>query len=90
MSQQPTSRESYRMLNRHVTQEQRAKILSYLVDWPALRFSDRDISRATGLAINIVESRRNDLAKIGLIEAAGTMRDPQTKRWVNVWKAKKP
>ena len=87
MSQQPTSIESFHKLNHSVTAQQRSKIYNLLKKYPALKFSDRDISKATDLAINIVESRRNDLdKKYHRIVFAGTIYDSQTKRRVNAWR----
>lgn len=87
---QQTSRESFRKLKNSDTQKQRQTILDFLQKWSFLNYSDREISRATGLAINIVESRRNDLdKKYGQIEYAGEIYDKQTKRWVRTWRARK-
>jgi hypothetical protein len=84
-----TSIESYRKLSPSITQQQRNKILKLLENWPYLTFSDRDISFATHLPINIVESRRNDLAKRGLIVFAGEIHDSETNRTVRSWRIKK-
>ena len=50
--------------------------------------SDREVKRYTGLDINIITARRNDLINAGLIEEAGKGFDPETKRSVTLWRVK--
>jgi hypothetical protein len=89
MTQQPTSIESFRKLNPKKTAAEHQKILDVFECNPKLAYSDRAISELTGLAINIVESRRGDLnKKHHKIMYAGTSRDFVTGRRVQMWRLK--
>jgi hypothetical protein len=83
-----TSIESYHKLDQHKTESERQKILTFLQKWRPLVFSDSQIAEATGLAVNVVESRRNDLLKRGDIVNAGIIFNHTTNRNVQGWKAK--
>lgn len=50
---------------------------------------DREIQKFTGLEINQVSGRRNDLLERGLIERVRVDKYPETGRTVNYWREKK-
>ena len=50
---------------------------------------DRQIKKLTGLEINQVSGRRNDLLERGLIERVRVDTYPETGRKVNYWREKK-
>ncbi len=49
--------------------------------------SDRDVRQFTGLDINIVTARRNDLVDLGLVTDDGKKFDSDTRRHVTLWRA---
>ena len=65
-------------------------ILNYLKKRYPLTYSDRELAKFTGLAKNVVWSRRCTLAKKGQIEYAGTQFDRETGNYSQVWRYKKP
>jgi hypothetical protein len=83
-----TSKESFLKLDPSQTECERQKIMAFLRKYRQLQFCDREISAATHLPINIVESRRNDLLRHGLIVYAGIMHDNHTDRDVKSWRIK--
>lgn len=83
-----TSRESFRKLDKQQVESEAMQILSFLTYWQPQRYSLRDIAEATHLALNVCWSRVNTLHKRGVIEYAGVMYDANTKRDVQVWRAK--
>lgn len=85
-----TSVEAYHNLDPAQTQTECDLILNYLKKRSPLAYSDRELSKFTGLARNVVWSRRNTLARKGLIEYAGTQFDKNTGNYVQTWKYKKP
>ena len=47
--------------------------------------TDRAIHNLTGIEINAVTGRRNELAKKGLIQMVGKRKNPESKMRVQVW-----
>ena len=84
-----TSIEAYRNLDPSQTQTECDLILNYLKKRSPLAYSDRELSKFTGLARNVVWSRRNTLAKKCQIEYAGTQFDKETENYVQTWRYKK-
>lgn len=51
--------------------------------------SDREISEKTGIEKSSVNARRNELVKLGFVEAAAVCRDEKTGKKVILWKVSK-
>lgn len=83
-----TSRESYHKLNRHKTESERQKILTFLQKWRELHFSLSEIAAATAIPVNVVWSRTNDLVKRGDVVFDGIHYSKETKRDCQMWRIK--
>jgi hypothetical protein len=86
MAQTQTSRESYRKLSPEQVKSESNRILAVFQTYPEAALCDRFIADETGIAINIVESRRNRLFQKKKINWAGVMYYSPTKRMVQTWK----
>jgi hypothetical protein len=85
-----TARQACRKLNKEKKRSEETKIYQLLTNNQPVAFTDRQISFTTNLTRHIVWSRRNNLAKKGLILYAGIVHDPVTGCDVQSWKAKPP
>lgn len=47
--------------------------------------TNRQISKMTGLEINAVTPRTNELVKLGLVSSRGVIVDPESNKSVTVW-----
>ncbi|MFA5366270.1 MAG: hypothetical protein WC325_13900 [Candidatus Bathyarchaeia archaeon] len=83
-----TSIESYKLLDRTKTENERQTILNILKKWQFLAYSHNELSRLTGIPVNVVESRCTDLKNRGDIMFAGIIKDSFTGRSVQGWKTK--
>ena len=86
--QRDTSIDSFLKLDLSKTELERQKILVTLRKHASLPMCDREIAKETGLEVNIVESRRNDLDKRGVIIYSGARLYEPTQRMVRTWRAK--
>lgn len=79
-----TSKEAYRaLIETGELSDQQQKVLQAVVDNP--RLSDRDIVELTGLDINAVCGRRNELMQLGYIKEAGKRINKNTNRNAILW-----
>jgi len=88
MGTQETSREAYHdVIKKETTKVMRESILG-LISNPAegrLGYTDRELSKALSIPINVLTARRNELLKQGLIEEVDRKLDVDTKRPNIVW-----
>ena len=82
MTNTDTSRASYHQLNPKTIPSESELCLQVFERRPELPFSHRDIACATGLAVNVAQSRCSHLLEKGQIEFAGIYLDLTTKRRV--------
>lgn len=80
------SAESYHTrLERGLNWGQARVLEAFLKFGPA---TDRQIMKETGLAINVITGRRNELMDLGLIERCGKTWDEETQSTVTLWRSK--
>lgn len=63
-----------------------SQVYSFISSYP--KCSDREIMKGTGLAINCVCGRRNELVKMGYVIDAGVKHDERTNRLVTIWRVR--
>lgn len=81
-----TSRESFHKLNPNQIPSEAERCLAVFAGRPDLPFSHRDVACATGLAVNVAQSRCSHLLKHGKIEFAGVFLDLGTERRVQKYR----
>ena len=89
MTNTPTSRESFHKLNPNQIPSEAERCLAVFAGRPELPFSHRDIACATGLAVNVAQSRCSHLLKHGKIEFADIYLDLTTHRRVQKYRITK-
>lgn len=83
-----TSKDAYRKLSPVKVVSEEQQILAYLYD-AGCPVNDREISQGTGLAKNVVWSRRSSLENKKKIVYAGNRLDAETGNYVMTWKLQK-
>ena len=73
MAVQQTSLMSYSTLRTEQLGAKQQKVLTFVSAHP--RCTDRDIMKGTGLTINCVCGRRNELSRLGFVKEVGTKGD---------------
>lgn len=84
MSVAETSINSYRNIDPDKVENRRDKILVHIAGMH--HPCNADLCRATGIPINCVTPRTNELVKLGLVENGGTKIDPFTNMTVKWWR----
>jgi hypothetical protein len=82
MTNTATSRDSYHKLNPNQIPSEAERCLQVFQGRPELPFSHRDVACATGLAVNVAQSRCSHLFNHGEIIFAGVYLDLSTRRSV--------
>ena len=85
MAVQQTSLMSYSTLRTEQLGAKQQKVLTFVSAHP--RCTDREIMNGTGLTINCICGRRNELVRFGFIKEDGTKYDDETNREVLAWVA---
>lgn len=78
-----TSILSYIELSKEDLGKKQLQVYKFISSYP--KCSDREIMKGTGLEINCVCGRRNELVKMGYVVDVGVKYDEQTNRLVTIW-----
>lgn len=79
-----TSKKAYKdIIEEGILGEKQLQVYKYLAGFPYS--TDKEISHFTGLEINVVTGRRNELVRMGLVEDAGKRECTITGRLAHNW-----